>query len=96
MPDACAKAFAPTTALLGCTAKPVICETNLEVGTICVASIPICKLKWSLRVRTAITISSKAVLPALSPKPLIVHSTCRAPPIITPANEFATAIPKSL
>ena len=34
MPDACANALAPTTALLGCTAKPVICETSFDAGTI--------------------------------------------------------------
>ena len=53
------------------------------------------KLNTSLRVRTAMTISSKLALPARSPKPLIVHSTWRAPPI-TAANELATAMPKSL
>ena len=40
------------------------------------------------RVRTAITISSSAVLPARSPSPFMVHSICNAPPI-TPA--MATA-----
>ena len=34
-------------------------------------------------------------MPALSPIPLIVHSICRAPAWI-PANELATAKPKSL
>ena len=43
----------------------------------------------------AITTSSKAALPALSPIPLIVHSTCLAP-AATPAKAFATANPKSL
>ena len=38
----------------------------------------------------AITISSSAALPALSPIPFIVHSTCLAP-AATPAKEFATA-----
>ena len=42
------------------------------------------------------TTSSKEQLPARSPKPLIVHSTWRAPPICTPAKELATAMPKSL
>ena len=41
------------------------------------------------------TISSKEALPALSPRPLIVHSTCLAPSLIA-AREFATANPKSL
>ena len=49
----------------------------------------------SPRVFSAMTISSSAALPARSPKPLIVHSTCRAPPI-TPASELATAMPRSL
>ncbi len=40
------------------------------------------------------TISSSAALPARSPMPLMVHSTCRAPPS-TPASEFATARPRS-
>ena len=47
------------------------------------------------RVRIAITTSSSAALPARSPMPLIVHSICRAPPA-TPANELATARPRSL
>jgi hypothetical protein len=42
------------------------------------------------------TISSRLQLPARSPRPLIVHSTCRAPPIFTPASELATAMPRSL
>ena len=33
MPDSWAKAFAPTIALFGCTAKPVMFDTSLEVGT---------------------------------------------------------------
>ena len=36
------------------------------------------------------TISSKAAFPALSPKPLIVHSTCLAP-FNTEEREFETA-----
>ncbi|MNS96263.1 hypothetical protein D3C72_1305540 [compost metagenome] len=46
--------------------------------------------------RSAITTSSSAVLPARSPRPLTVHSICRAPPIMTPASELATARPRSL
>ena len=42
------------------------------------------------------TTSSSEQLPARSPRPLIVHSTWRAPPIFTPASEFATAMPRSL
>ena len=51
--------------------------------------------KKSGRVRMAMTTSSSAALPARSPRPLIVHSTCRAP-FRTPASEFATAMPRSL
>src|SRR5882757_3566728 len=42
-----------------------------------------------------ITTSSREVLPALSPRPLMVHSIWRAPPI-TPAMELAVARPRSL
>jgi len=42
-----------------------------------------------------ITTSSKEVLPALSPKPLMVHSICLAP-AAAPAIELAEANPKSL
>ena len=46
------------------------------------------------RVCSSITISSSDALPARSPIPLIAHSTWRAP-ACTPANEFATASPRS-
>ena len=49
----------------------------------------------SLRVFTVITISSRAALPALSPNPFIVHSTCLAP-FKTEDNELDTANPRSL
>ena len=45
--------------------------------------------------RIAITTSSSAALPARSPRPLIAHSTWRAP-AATPASELATARPRSL
>ena len=48
---------------------------------ILVVSIPVWKGMMSLRVRIAITTSSNAVLPARSPRPLMVHSIWRAPPI---------------
>ena len=32
MPDACANALAPTTALFGCTTKPVVCDTIREAA----------------------------------------------------------------
>ena len=57
-------------------------------------STPVAKGSASRRVRTAITISSRAALPARSPSPLIVHSICLAPPA-TPAKELATARPRS-
>ena len=41
------------------------------------------------------TISSRAALPARSPIPLIVHSTCRAPASMA-ARLLATARPRSL
>ena len=49
----------------------------------------------SWRVLTAMTISSRDALPARSPKPLMVHSTWRAP-FMTAESELATAKPKSL
>ena len=58
-------------------------------------SIRVVQGNTSLRVRTAITISSSEALPARSPRPLIVHSTWRAP-FITAASELATATPRSL
>src|SRR5207302_8151963 len=90
------KGVGADTALFGCTTKPVICDTRREVGTMCVVSIAESSPKKSLRVFTAITTSSSEVLPARSPRPLMVHSICRAPPIITAASELATAMPKSL
>ena len=70
-------------------------ETSFDAATICVASMRVAHVNTSLRVRTAMTISSSDALPARSPRPLIVHSTCRAP-CITAASEFATARPRSL
>ena len=52
-------------------------------------------LKKSLRVFMAMTISSSEALPARSPMPLMVHSTCRAP-ARTAARQLATARPRSL
>ena len=95
MPDSCANALAPTIALFGCTGKPVIDETSFEAGTICVVSMRVVQGKTSWRVFTAITTSSSEALPARSPRPLTVHSTCRAP-FITAASELATARPRSL
>ena len=46
------------------------------------------------RTRSAITISSSAALPARSPMPFTVHSTCPTP-ASTAASELATARPRS-
>ena len=52
------------------------------------------RLNKSLRVLIAITISSSEALPALSPMPLMVHSTCLAPRLIA-SRVLATAKPRS-
>ena len=75
--------------------KPVILDTNLEAGTICLVSIRVSHEKISCLVFTVITTSSNEAFPALSPNPFIVHSTCLAP-FITADKEFATAKPRSL
>ena len=95
MPDSWAKAFLPTIALLYWTGKPVTLETNLEALLNKVVFIPVSNGIKSFLVLIAITTSSRAALPALSPIPFIVHSICLAPACI-PAKEFATAKPKSL
>ena len=82
-------------ALLNWTGKPVAFETVFEALLMSWVLIPVLYGIKSLLVFIAITISSKAALPALSPIPLIVHSTCLAP-AVTPAKEFATAKPRSL
>ena len=72
----------------------VTADTNFEARISIVASIPVTKGRTSERVRIAITISSSAAFAGTLAEPLMVHSTCRAPPI-TPASELATAIPRS-
>ena len=57
--------------------------------------MPVSTPKTSRRCLSAITTSSIAVLPARSPMPLMVHSTCRAP-AFTPASALAVAMPRSL
>ena len=94
MPASWAKAFFPTIALLNWTGN-VALETIFEALLNNSVLIPVVKGIKSFLVLIAITISSSAALPALSPIPLIVHSTCLAP-AWTPAKEFATANPKSL
>ena len=70
-------------------------ETRREARVIWLVSMPVSNGSRSLRVLSAITISSSAALPARSPRPLMVHSTCRAP-ALTAASELATASPRSL
>ena len=70
-------------------------DTIFDALLISFVLIPVLNGIKSFRVLIAITISSRAALPALSPIPLIVHSICLAP-ATTPAKEFATAKPKSL
>ena len=95
MPLSWAKAFLPTIALLNCTGKPETVATSRLACMILVVSMPVRNGMMSLRTRSAITTSSSAVLPARSPRPLIVHSICRAP-ASTAASEFAVAMPRSL
>src|SRR5690606_41034455 len=95
MPDSWAKALAPTMALFGCTGKPVMLDTRRDVLRMCSVTIPVSTWNTSWRVRKAMTISSSAALPARSPRPLMVHSTWRAP-AVTAASELATASPRSL
>ena len=75
--------------------KPVAFDTIFDALLKRVVLIPVSYGNKSGLVLIAITTSSKAALPALSPKPFIVHSICLAP-ACTPAKEFATARPKSL
>src|ERR1700761_967445 len=95
MPLSCAKALRPTIALLYCTGNDVADDTSFEALGNLVVSILFHHGELSLRTVVAITISSSAALPAGSPMPLTVHSTCRAPPAM-PASELATAMPRSL
>mmetsp|Transcript_24492 Transcript_24492/g.81392 ORF Transcript_24492/g.81392 Transcript_24492/m.81392 type:complete len:312 (-) Transcript_24492:680-1615(-) len=95
MPDSCANAFAPTMALLACTAMPVYVATILDVRMICFVSMSQWTGKRCGRVRSAMTTSSRDVLPARSPSELRVTSTCLAPRA-TAASEFAVARPRSL
>ena len=95
MPASCANAFSPTIALFGWTWTPVMCESSRELLKISSVRTRESMPKKSLRVRSAITTSSREALPARSPIPLIVHSTWRAPFMIA-VSEFATACPRSL
>ena len=95
MPASWAKALRPTIALLGCGQTPVTVDSCVLVGTSSSLLTPVSACRTSRRTLSAITSSSSEVLPARSPMPLIVHSTCRAP-AWTAASELATARPRSL
>ena len=95
IPASWANAFSPTIALFGWTWMPVMCESSREVLKISSVRTRVSAAKKSLRVRSAITISSSDALPARSPIPLMVHSTCRAP-FMMAVSELATAWPRSL
>ena len=74
---------------------PVMVESRCAVRAISSVLIRVESPPYaSRRVRSPITISSIAALPARSPIPQMVHSTCLAP-ARTPASEFATARPRS-
>ena len=94
MPLSWANAFRPTIALLYCTGNEVAAATSLLARIIMVASMPVQYGSTSFLTRIAITTSSRAVLPARSPMPLMVHSIWRAP-ACTPASELATDMPRS-
>ena len=95
MPASWAKALRPTIALFGWGQTPVTVERWALVGQRSSVRIPVSSPTVSPRTLTAITNSSREALPARSPIPLIVHSTCRAP-ASTAARELATARPRSL
>ena len=85
----------PTIALLNCTGNPVALDTIFDALLINSVFIPVSYGIKSFLVLIAITISSSAAFPALSPIPFIVHSICLTP-ADNPASALATANPKSL
>ena len=95
MPLECENAFAPTMALLACTGRPVMRLTRRLAWVNSVASMSVWASSSSSCSFIAMTTSSMAVLPARSPRPFIVHSTCVAP-FMTPASDSAVAMPRSL
>ena len=94
MPASWANALRPTMALFACTPSPVTSASSWLLAKSCGVSIPVWNAARSGRTRDTITTSSSDALPARSPMPLTVHSTCRAPPR-TAARLFATASPRS-
>ena len=93
MPDSCAKAFAPTMALFACTVIPVTLLTRRDAAIISSVTIFVRASKYASLVLSAITTSSMDALPARSPMPLMVHSTCPAPES-TAARELDTGKPQ--
>ena len=94
MPASCANALRPTMALFACTGSCVSSESRRLVRTSSVVTIDVSNGSQSGFTFVAITISSSDALPARSPMPLIVHSTCRHP-ARSAASELATASPRS-
>ena len=94
MPEACRKAFLPTTALFGGTAMPERSATSRDSAWIPVVSRPVATPRRSPWTRSASATSSSEVLPARSPIALTVTSTCLAPAAIA-ARLFAVARPRS-
>src|SRR6266571_4246486 len=79
MPASCANALRPTTALLGGGKTPVRCDSNWLVRKISRVLTLVRNETDRGRTRPAITTSSSEALPARSPMPFTVHSTCVAP-----------------
>ncbi len=80
--------------MLYCTGNEVTAATSLEARVSIVESTLVQYGSTSFLTFIAITTSSSEALPARSPMPLMVHSIWRMP-ARTPANEFATAMPRS-
>ena len=81
-------------ALFGCTGILIRVDTSRLVLYMSFELISVLSLRsWWLLI--IIATSSREVLPALSPIPFIVTSTCLAP-FITPIMVLAVAIPRSL
>ena len=93
MPLEWAKALRPTMALFACTGMFMSELTMREVAAILRVLMFVSMPRWwHFRI---MAISSSEVLPARSPIPLMVTSTCRAP-LSTPARVQAVAMPRSL
>ena len=96
MPASWAKALRPTMALLGWGQMPVMLGEQAAGGASSSVLMPVSAPEdVAPHACSAMTISSSEALPARSPMPLMVHSTCRAP-AWTAARELATARPRSL